>query len=158
MSQRAGHDLNYLAETGLLDLLSKKGAEQVPGLQIADLAGGGLQGALCILAALLKRTQSGEGCHIDLAMQEGVASLLSAHYVATQYGAANQAPTGGLLEGAAASYNVYRSQDGAPQALAALEPKFWQGFVRAVGLDSRVAFVAVHGGRAAEDHAARAML
>lgn len=137
LAGRAGHDLNYLAEMGLLSLLTdQRGEPIVPGLQLADLVGGGLYGALTILAALYERDQSGRAAWIDLAMSEGVASLAGAHFVATQYGASDQTPTGGLLEGKAASYQLYQTADKGLLSVAALEPKFWQKLTAALGLEA----------------------
>src|SRR5690242_10591779 len=77
---RAGHDLNYIALAGVLGMGSEaRGrAPAMPGVQIADFAGGGLWGVTAILGALLGRQRSGVGEHLDISMTEGAMTLLSA--------------------------------------------------------------------------------
>ena len=106
------------------------GAPQMPGVQIADLAGGGLWGAVGILAALLGARATGEGRHVDISMTEGAMALLLA-----EMGNHAAAPTRGResLNGALACYGVYRAGDGRYLSLGALEPKFWGAFNEAIG-------------------------
>ncbi len=134
-AQRAGHDLNYLSDAGLLGMSGSAGKKPpVPGFQVADLAGGGLYGATAILAALYQRDQTQKGTWIDLSMTEGVASLIGTHFVAGQRERPKKGRGEHLLDGGAASYNVYETKEGAYLALAALEPKFWKIFCRLTGL------------------------
>src|SRR6476469_1302083 len=77
--ERAGHDLNYIALGGVLAMTGPAaGAPQMPGVQIADLAGGALWGATAILGALVGRQRTGKGAHIDVSMCEGSLALLAA--------------------------------------------------------------------------------
>src|SRR5439155_13026851 len=72
-AQRAGHDLNYIALAGVLAMTGgvAGGAPAMPGVQIADLAGGALWGATAILGALVGRDRTGKGAHLDISMTEG---------------------------------------------------------------------------------------
>ena len=73
----AGHDLNYLALGGVLDGIGvKDGPPVIPGIQIADLAGGAMQAVIGILLALAARERTGEGQQVDVSMMDGAASLL----------------------------------------------------------------------------------
>jgi crotonobetainyl-CoA:carnitine CoA-transferase CaiB-like acyl-CoA transferase len=111
---RAGHDIGYLALSGAL---ARAGA--VPGVQIADLAGG-FTAVSAILAALLERTRSGRGRALDVSMTSA----------ATQFVLAADEPN--VLDGSRPCYRAYRCRGGGRYALGALEPKFWQRFCAAV--------------------------
>jgi crotonobetainyl-CoA:carnitine CoA-transferase CaiB-like acyl-CoA transferase len=78
--ERAGHDLNYIGLAGVLAMGSEaRGrAPAMPGVQIADFAGGGLWGATAVLGALVGRERTGEGAHLDISMTEGAMTLLIA--------------------------------------------------------------------------------
>src|SRR5690349_2059024 len=76
---RAGHDLDYIGLAGVLAMTGPAGAApQMPGVQIADLAGGALWSATAILAALVGRQRTGKGAHLDISMTEGALALLAA--------------------------------------------------------------------------------
>lgn len=130
---RAGHDLNYIALAGVLGMTGvREGAPQMPGVQIADLAGGALWGATGVLAALFARSRSGRGAHLDVSMTEGALSLLIAELGNLDCGAR---PRRGaeMLNGGAACYGVYRTKDDRYLSLGALEPKFYLAFNQAIG-------------------------
>ncbi len=134
LAERAGHDLNYLARTGLLDLL--RGADESPrpqGVQYGDVVAGGIMPALATLAALLSARSSGVGCHVDAGMFDG---LLFLQYVQVADHLARQRPPRSgeqWLMGDLACYQVYVTAEGEHVALGALEPKFFQAFCLAVG-------------------------
>lgn len=131
---RPGHDLDYLAISGLLALLGPAGTRPVPpGLQIADLAGGTLA-ALEIVAALLRRERTGEGATLDVAILDAVVAWLAP--LGPGVATAGAAP--GALSGAFPCYGVYAAGDGAFLAVGALEPPFWVAFCRAVGREDLV--------------------
>lgn len=136
---RAGHDLNYLALSGVLSLVGTQQTPVAPGIQAADIAGGALWPALRCLAALLSARQSGRGCFLDVSMTAGVSSL--AVYAQAEAAATGEEPTRerGILGGEYACYGVYETSDGQHMALAALEPKFWAAFCHAVGRPEWVA-------------------
>lgn len=139
---RAGHDLNYIALAGVLGMTGQRdGAPQMPGVQIADLAGGALWGATGVLAALFARTRSGRGAHLDVSMTEGALSLLLAELGNLDCGAH---PRRGaeMLNGGAACYGVYRTKDDRYLSLGALEPKFYLAFNQAIGRTASLAELA----------------
>ena len=130
---RAGHDLNYIAVAGVLAMTGPAGGTpQMPGIQIADLAGGALWGATAILGALVGRDRTGEGAHLDISMTEGALALLAAELGNMDCGAR---PTRGTetLNGGMACYGVYRTADDRFLAVGALEPKFWIALNQAIG-------------------------
>lgn len=136
---RAGHDLNYIALAGVLGLTTDdRGRPVIPGVQIADLAGGMVAG-FAILAALLARERTGRGQFIDVSMFDVVLSMLpvpAAHQVA-----GIDVPIGGkyVLSGVYPFYNVYETSDARFMTLGALEPKFWENFCRKVGRPDLIA-------------------
>ena len=131
----AGHDANYLALSGVLERNGRRGEPpHVPGFQLADLGGGALYAALGISAALFRRERTGEGAHLDISMTEGALSFLST--VIARSGAGEVEERGdGMLTGGLPSYRVYPTADGRFLAVAALEPKFWDPFVEAIGCE-----------------------
>ena len=133
MARRAGHDLNYIARAGVLDRNGPRGqAPTVPGVQIADLAGGALYAALGISTALYARCHTGQGRHIDISMTEGALSLMIP--TLAQHAAGHTSARGDdVLTGGLPCYDVYRTADGRYLGVGALEPKFWMGFVQAIG-------------------------
>jgi alpha-methylacyl-CoA racemase len=132
--ERAGHDLNYLSLAGVLAMGGEAdGRPGMPGVQIADLAGGALWGATALCAALVGRQRTGEGRHLDISMTDGALALLAAELGSGH--AAGRAPTRGqsALSGGLASYSIYETADGRYLSVAALEPKFWSAFNQAIG-------------------------
>ena len=131
---RAGHDLNYIGLAGVLAMGSEGPGHPpaMPGVQIADLAGGALWSATGILAALVGRERTGRGAHLDISMTEGSLALLAAELGNLDCGAR---PTRGTetLNGGVAGYGVYRTADDRFVSVGALEPKFWIGFCTAIG-------------------------
>jgi crotonobetainyl-CoA:carnitine CoA-transferase CaiB-like acyl-CoA transferase len=135
-AHRPGHDVNYLALTGLLGLGgTPDGPPLLPAMQVADVGGGSLMAAFSIVAALLSRQRGTltEAVHLDVSMVDGVAAWMP-HLVGPAF-AGGPTPTraGGRLGGGAPCYGIYETADGRYMALGALEPKFWAGFCQAVG-------------------------
>lgn len=136
---RAGHDLDYIALAGVLAMGGTAGgAPAMPGVQIADLAGGALWGATATLAALVGRERTGKGAHLDISMTEGALALLAAELGNLDCGAR---PTRGVetLNGGVACYGIYRTGDDRYLAVGALEPKFWIALNQALGRVPNVA-------------------
>ncbi len=130
---RAGHDINYLGLNGLLGLTGDAHGPPVQTAgQVADLGGGALMAAIGVLIALRERERSGEGQFVDCSMFDGSLSWLAT--VAAEALASGRAPSRGrlALAGALTCYRPYRCADGYV-TMAALEPKFWSAFCRAVG-------------------------
>jgi crotonobetainyl-CoA:carnitine CoA-transferase CaiB-like acyl-CoA transferase len=136
--ERSGHDLNYLALSGVLGLTTDEhGKPVIPGVQVADLAGG-MIAAFAMLAALLARERTGRGQYIDVSMFDVMLSMLpvpAAHHFA---GKTIEAGGKYALSGAYPFYNVYETSDGNYMTLGALEPKFWANFCREVGRDELI--------------------
>jgi alpha-methylacyl-CoA racemase len=140
--ERAGHDLNYIALAGVLAMGgARHGVPMMPGVQIADLAGGALWSATGILAALFARERSGRGTLLDISMTEGALTLLTAELGNLDCGAHPSRSTE-LLNGAAAAYGVYRTLDDRYVAVGALEPKFWLALQAALGRTPTIAELA----------------
>jgi crotonobetainyl-CoA:carnitine CoA-transferase CaiB-like acyl-CoA transferase len=136
---RSGHDLNYLALSGALGLTTdERGKPVIPGVQVADLAGG-MIAAFAMLAALAARERTGRGPYVDVSMFDVVLSMLPVP-AAHQFGG-EAIGVGGKygLTGAYPFYNVYETSDGKFMTLGALEPKFWANFCRSVGREDLVA-------------------
>jgi alpha-methylacyl-CoA racemase len=132
-AQRAGHDMNYLALTGLLGLTGEPDGPPIQAAgQIADLGGGALMAAFGILAALRARERSGEGQFVDVSMTDGALSWLA--MVAARYLADGRLPRRGedQLAGGLICYRPYRCADGWV-TLGALEPKFWRAWCEGLG-------------------------
>lgn len=134
LSMRAGHDLNYIAESGLLSATTRDG--QRPGIPVnvvADFAAGGLLAAFGILAGILGRQASGKGTHIDASMYEGLLGLLQVVQSWSAASAPDPSWGRGLLSGAVPFYECYRTADGQWLSVAALEPKFFVNLCTALG-------------------------
>jgi len=134
----AGHDLNYIALSGVLHAIGGAGGKPVPPLNlVGDYGGGALYLAFGVMAALFERQRSGRGQVVDAAMVDGAASLAAIFYglhAAGQW----DAPRGeNLLDGGAPFYDSYETADGRWVSLAALEPKFFAPLAQALGLDAR---------------------
>lgn len=137
---RAGHDLNYLALTGLLAANGAAGGPPIPpAVQIADLSGGMLA-TISILAALIGRGKTGVGQYLDISLFEAALSWTGTMMGAT-FAAGNPIAPGRMqLNGGMACYNVYETRDGRYITLGAIEPHFWSAFCKAVerpDLDAR---------------------
>lgn len=133
LAQKAGHDLNYCALTGVLDQIRADGKPAMPNLQIGDLLGGTLATLSALLAALLGAQRTGRGSRVDAAMTDG---LLAHHIFPHGDLDAGHAPVAGrtLLTGGAPCYQIYQTSDRRDFAVGALELKFWQTFCDATGL------------------------
>lgn len=135
----AGHDLNYVADAGLLALAAgPDGAPVVPPGLIADIGGGAWPAAINILLALRQATATGEGAHLDVAMTDGLFAWQVFALAGLAGGAGPPAPGGELLTGGSPRYQLYRTRDGRYLALAALEERFWQAFCVVIELPARL--------------------
>ncbi len=140
-SQWAGHDINYLAIGGFLACTGPRadGGPPIPGATVADSAGGGMHAVLSILAALVKRSLSGEGAYLDVAATDGVLSLMSLSI--DQYLAAGEVAGPGqtLLTGKYAFYDLYETRDGKWLSVGAIEPHFYASLCKRLGLEEYAA-------------------
>jgi crotonobetainyl-CoA:carnitine CoA-transferase CaiB-like acyl-CoA transferase len=131
----AGHDLNYIAATGLLALApGPSDRPTVPPALIADIAGGAMPAVMNILLGLRRRDATGEGCFIDIAMTDAMFTF-AWHALASGFaGQGFPAPGASRLTGGSPRYQLYPTRDGRFVACAALEQKFWLAFCAAIGL------------------------
>ena len=137
----AGHDLNYTAYAGVLGITGNADdAPIVPGVQLADIAGGSYMSVIGTLAALQARTRTGQGQHVDVSMTDAVMPLLSAVY-ALHAGGQVVARGSAPLSGGLANYGVYQCGDQKYVALGTLEPKFWGRFCTLVQQPDWLGFI-----------------
>ncbi|MFP4000264.1 MAG: CaiB/BaiF CoA transferase family protein [Desulfobacterales bacterium] len=122
-----GHDANYLSQAGVLDLIGEPGGRPViPGIQIADMAGGGMNAVIGIMLALYNREKTGKGQYIDISMTDGSMSFLSLA-VSLQQATGKQLHRGdSYLSHRYACYNTYETQDGRYLSIGAVENRFWK--------------------------------
>ncbi|MGE0776434.1 MAG: CaiB/BaiF CoA transferase family protein [Sphingomonadaceae bacterium] len=129
---RAGHDVNYMALSGVAD--GMRGSDGMPvlsALPFGDVAGGSLHAAIGILAALQGRARTGRGVHVDISMTHALWAL-NAFVGPAALNGAGEKPGTGLLDGGC-FYGYYRTKDGHHLAVGGLEAKFVSGFFGAVG-------------------------
>lgn len=135
---RAGHDVNYLALSGLLDLVGpENGPPTIPGFQTADVAGG-LHAATGILMALWHRERSGEGQYLDISIADSVMSLSAAPLYLCRKDPDSVRRSRNLFSHEFACYNVYPTADGRYIAVGALERPFWERLCRVLGLEEYI--------------------
>ena len=125
----AAHDLNYVAEAGMLTLTcGADGAPALPAALVADIAGGAYPAVFNILLALRQREATGVGCKLDIAMADNLFTMmywaLGNGLVAGEW----PKPGGDLVTGGSPRYNIYRTRDDRFLAAAPLEQKFWENF------------------------------
>jgi alpha-methylacyl-CoA racemase len=136
LANRAGHDITYLALTGLLHGIGTRQGPPVPPVNyVADFGGGSLLLAAGLLAALVHARETGLGQVIDAAMIDGVSVLGTMTRSLFDAGQWRDERAANLLDGGAPHYRCYACADGKYVAVGALEPRFWQTLLRALGLD-----------------------
>lgn len=139
-SRWAGHDVNYLATSGFLDCSGRRadGRPALPGATVADIAAGGMQAAMSVMAALLRRERTGVGEHLDVSIADGVFALMSLY--ADEYLATGVEPGPGhyILTGRYACYEIYTCADGHHISVGAIEPQFWANLCRIIGLERHI--------------------
>ncbi len=137
LARTAGHDLTYLALTGVLEAMGPADAAPVPPLNlIGDMGGGGAFLVIGILAALLERQRSGLGQVVDAAILDGAVSQLAIVLGLRSGGLWGGGRGNNVLDGGAPFYRTFRCLDGRFVAVGALEPKFFGALVSGLGLDA----------------------
>ncbi|KAI4089119.1 MAG: hypothetical protein LQ344_005598 [Seirophora lacunosa] len=132
----AGHDINYLAVSGILSQLGRsEEPPYAPANILADFAAGGLMCAFGILLAVVERTKSGKGQVVENSMADGASYLGSMMRYARKTPLWDQPRGENYLDGGCPWYDVYECKDGRYMAVGALEPQFFRGLVKALGLD-----------------------
>jgi crotonobetainyl-CoA:carnitine CoA-transferase CaiB-like acyl-CoA transferase len=129
---RAGHDINYISLSGILNLFGKEDEILIPPVQIADISGG-VFSALSIITALFKRERENSGEYIDVSMLD--VSLIFLILIFAKYFADREIIKRGefFLSGRFPSYNIYQTKDKRYISVGALERKFWENFCRTIG-------------------------
>ncbi|KJK33424.1 carnitine dehydratase [Lentzea aerocolonigenes] len=136
LSDRAGHDINYIAVAGALEPLGRAGGPpSFPINLLGDFGGGGLLLAVGVLAALYERERSGRGQVVDAAMVDGAALLTTFLHGMRSAGMWQGGRGENMLDGGVPFYDVYEAADGKYVAIGALEEKFYADLVRVLGLE-----------------------
>jgi len=133
LSNEAGHEINFLGTTGILDLVGYyEGCPALPGIQGAGAGGGSMWAAFSIMAALFAREKSGKGQYIDVSITDSAFALMT--LIAGAYFISNKLPSRkeDLLVGGFAWYQVYKTKDDRYIAIAPVEEKFWEDFCNTI--------------------------
>ena len=133
---RAGHDVGYLARTGLLHAIGAREAPSIPLALVGDFAGGALYLVIGILAAVREAGASGRGQVIDSAIVDGAAHLGTMVFGMLAAGTWQDRREANLIDGASPFYAVYATSDGRHLAVGPIERPFYASFLHGLGLDS----------------------
>jgi len=138
LAQAAGHDLNYIALTGVLHAIGRAGQKPTPPLNlVGDFGGGALYLALGIACGLLEAQRSGQGQVVDAAMTDGAASLMTMFFGMRAAGQFTTERGGNILDSGAFFYEVYECADGRHVAVAPIEDKFLAELFRLIDVDPK---------------------
>jgi len=136
-SKMAGHDINYIGMTGVLNAIGKDGQPPVPPLNmIGDFGGGSMFLVTGILAALVERGRTGKGNVVDAAIVDGTHSLMSFVHGMAGLGQWRTQREGNLLDGAAPFYRCYMTADGKFMAVGCIEPQFFAAMMERLPIDA----------------------
>jgi len=136
-SKMAGHDINYIGMTGVLNAIGKDGQPPVPPLNmIGDFGGGSMFLVTGILAALIERGRTGKGNVVDAAIVDGTHSLMSFVHGMAGLGQWRTQREGNLLDGAAPFYRCYMTADGKFMAVGCIEPQFFAAMMERLPIDA----------------------
>lgn len=140
LASRAGHDLTYLALSGVLHAIGPEGGRPVPPLNlVADYGGGAMFLVAGVLAALLEKARSGKGQVVDAAMVDGASMLAAPFFGFLAAGIWRDRRGSNLLDSGTPFYDTYECADARHVAVACLEPQFFAEFCRLLPLDDRFA-------------------
>jgi alpha-methylacyl-CoA racemase len=135
-SQMAGHDINYISMTGVLNAIGKDGQPPVPPLNmVGDFGGGSMFLVTGILAALIERGVTGKGTVVDAAIIDGTHSLMSFVHGMAGLGQWRTAREANLLDGAAPFYRCYTTRDGKFMAVGCIEPQFFAAMMERLPIE-----------------------
>lgn len=135
LAGHAGHDINYIALTGALHAIGTAESPVPPLNLVADYGGGGMLLAVGLLSAILEARESGAGQVLDVAMVDGVATLMAPYFGMVPAGTWRDRRQDNLLDGAAHFYGAYATSDGGHIAVGAMEPKFYAELCDRLGVD-----------------------
>lgn len=140
MAHLAGHDLNFLAMSGMLSLMGHRDRPPAPPLNlVSDFGGGGMYLALGLVSALHRSRATGQGCIVDAAMLHGTSHLATFIHGRMAGKAWDKRRESNPLDGGAPFYRVYVCKDGGWMAVAAVEPQFWRNAIETLELDAAMA-------------------
>jgi len=134
LAQEAGHDINYIAITGLLHGIGPKERPAVPINYLGDYAGGGIMLAFAMVSALLAVQRGGKGQVIDAAMSDGAALVGALTYGLRSAGHWRDEREANLLDGGEPTYGIYRCLDGKFLSIGAIEPQFREALFKGLAL------------------------
>ena len=135
IAKTPGHDINYIALTGVLHAIGTKAGGPVPPLNlVGDYGGGALYMVVGVLAAYIEAQRSGKGQIVDTSMVEGAASLMTPTYGALASGAWIDEREVNRLDGGCHHYGVYETKDGKHVAIGSNEPQFYAEMLKTIGL------------------------
>ena len=134
LAQDAGHDINYIALTGLLHGIGPKERPVAPINYLGDYAGGAMMLAFGIVSALLAAQAGGDGQVVDAAMSDGAALIGAMTYGLLAGGHWRDEREANLLDGGTETYGIYRCADGKFVAIGAIEPQFQQALFKGLAL------------------------
>jgi alpha-methylacyl-CoA racemase len=144
LAHAAGHDINYIALTGALDAIGRSDGGPVPPLNlVGDFAGGSMFLLAGLLAALLETGRSGKGQVLDVAITDGVISLMACMQGFKGMGIWNGPRQGNILDGGAHYYDTYQCADGLWISVGSIEPNFYALLADKLGIDLDVGDVSV---------------
>jgi alpha-methylacyl-CoA racemase len=137
LATTAGHDINYLSQTGALSAIGYRDRPPVAPLNlVADFGGGSMFVLLGIVAALYERERSGKGQVIDAAMVDGVSVLAQMMWTMKATGSLKDQRESFLLDGGAPYYRTYETSDGEYMAVGSIEPQFFAQLISGLGLSA----------------------
>lgn len=134
LAHLAGHDITYLALTGVLHAIGPEETPVPPLNLLGDFGGGGIYLAFGIVAALLQAARTGQGQVVDAAITDGVVHLSAMIHALRNEGQWADRRTANLLDGAAPFYTCYRCACGGHLAVGAIEPQFWAALLAGLGI------------------------
>lgn len=135
MAQAAGHDINYIALSGTLWMIGRKGEPPVPPLNlVGDFGGGGMFLAFGMVCALLEAATSGKGQVVDAAMVDGAATLSTLIYGMRARGDWHDVRGDNVIDTGAPWYDVYETKDGGHVAIGSIEPQFYALLLSHLGI------------------------
>jgi alpha-methylacyl-CoA racemase len=136
LSQAAGHDLNYVALSGMLHAMGREGSPPAPPLNlVGDFGGGAMMLAFGVVCAAFEAKQSGKGQVVDAAMTDGAALLGAMMYGLRAFGSWSDARETNLLDGGAPFYDCYACADGKFISIGAIEPQFYAQLLQLAGVE-----------------------
>jgi alpha-methylacyl-CoA racemase len=137
---RAGHDINYLALSGVMSYMGRKDAGPLPlGIQVADQCAGGLNAVIAVLAALLARERTGQGQYLDISMTDGAVHLGCLELMNCLSAGREAARETTVLNGGR-YYDFYETADGGFMSVGSLEPQFFKALCLALGREDLLPF------------------